>query len=213
MKKYLALIIPFALSLTYACSESSEFELEKSVYKPDVSYPGLPAYSEWGYNTFGAFYDRKVFIYTDEEVPAKVINHDGITRLVLKGVQGTVDFNSSYYYDSYPYYRSEMSMTFCLPDILPENYTDLTALHQQVINLIAPGVEVITTENADTVDMEVLRGELNFKRVQHLYVDNQSDRVILSGTFSFQALVSGEPISVSYGRFDVGIGETNFFAY
>ena len=37
---------------------SKEFELDKSVFIPDKDYPDLPAYTEWGYNTFGALYDR-----------------------------------------------------------------------------------------------------------------------------------------------------------
>ena len=40
-----------------------------SVYIEDADIPGMPAYTEWGYNTFGAFYGRDLFTYTDKEVP------------------------------------------------------------------------------------------------------------------------------------------------
>jgi hypothetical protein len=212
MNKTIFIILPAAIALMLACEESSEFELEKSVYEPDLYFPSLPAYTEWGYNTFGAYYDRKLFIYSEDEVPAKVINTGGITRFVLKGSQGVVDINSYYPYDYYGGYI-DMSISFDLPGFLPETYTDLVTLDSTVFDLADPDCNITTTIGADTVDMEILNGELRFKRAQHLFVDERSVKVILSGTFNFQALVEGDPISISYGRFDVGLGDYNFFRY
>jgi hypothetical protein len=212
MKKINLTIIPMAIALIAACTKSSEFELEKSVYEPDPYYPSLPAYTEWGYNTFGAYYDRKLFIYSESEVPAKIINTGGITRFVLKGSQGEVNYNDYYssgYYGGY----IDMSIAFELTGFSPQAYTDLIALNDTVFDLADPDCNIITTIGADTVDMEILNGELRFNRAQHLFVDERSVKVILSGTFNFQALVESEPISISYGRFDVGLGDYNFFRY
>ena len=50
-------------------------------------------------------------------------------------------------------------------------------------------------------------------RAQHLLVDEVPQEVILSGVFEFQAMVNGMPVTVSEGRFDVGVDESNFFKY
>ena len=94
-----------ALLLIVACSK--ETELGKSVFIPDSDFPDLPAYSEWGYNTFGAYYDRELFVYNESEVPAKVINTGGRTSFLLKGQKGT----SGGYYS---YNQVEMSISFDL---------------------------------------------------------------------------------------------------
>jgi hypothetical protein len=46
-----------------------------------------------------------------------------------------------------------------------------------------------------------------------LFVDEEKQQVILSGVFSFKAVVEGEPVTVSEGRFDVGMSSLNFFKY
>jgi hypothetical protein len=67
--------------------------------------------------------------------------------------------------------------------------------------------------DTDTFEVEVLQGKLEFKKARQLMVDTDQIEVILSGYFAFLALVDGEPVSVTDGRFDVGIGEDNFFKY
>jgi hypothetical protein len=205
-------IVPAVILLLSACSES-EYELEKSIFRPDPVYPSLPEYTEWGYNTFGAYYDRVLFIYNNDKVPAKMINTGGITRFMLNGNMGEVDHDSYYdYYDSY-YPYGDMSMTFELPGFLPETYEDLVQLNDTVIDLTGTGVQVVAVIDKDTVEMELIKGELEFAKAQFLIVDQQPIHVILSGYFGYQAVVNGIPISVSHGRFDVGVGESNFFRY
>jgi len=210
MKNLCYFYIPLAVIILASCS-TSEFELEKSVYEPDAVMPSLPAYTEWGYNTFGAFYERKLFTYNDEEVPAKVINSAGMTRFILKGELDRIDYDD--YYDGYDPDYTLMSLTFELPDFNPETYTDLVLLNDKVIDLTAPDLDVILVIGTDTVDMDIFDGELEFKRVQHLFVDENPVKVILSGYFGFQALVNGEPVSMSYGRFDVGVDRYDFARY
>jgi hypothetical protein len=196
--------IAFIIFLVTGCSK--EYELNKSVFIPDPDFPDLPAYTEWGYNTFGAFYERQLFLYSEQEIPAKIIFTGGITSFILKGQKNSYGY---YYWDN----MKEMNLTFRLPDIRPESYSDLTILDKMKIDLGSEEGIVTLFMDGETFEPEILQGELEFKRVQQLYVDTEETEVILSGVFSFQALVNGEPVSLSEGRFDVGIGNDNFFKY
>jgi len=186
---------------------SDEAELQKSVFIPDEDYPELPAYTEWGYNTFGAFYDRELFIYNAYEVPAKVVNTAGTTSFILNGTRGL------YYYDEYSAGNNSMSVSFDLIGFLPQAYTDLVVLNDSVIDLMNPDCRVMVTMNGQKYQEEIIGGTLHFKRVQNLLVDKKQVEVILSGTFEYQALMNDVPFSVSEGRFDVAVGKDNFYRY
>ena len=185
----------------FACSE--ETELRKSIFFPDSEFPELPQYSEWGYNTFGAYYDRQPFISNDIEVPVKVIQRDEKTSFVLTGQKGV----------GYYTYPSTFSVTIIISGFQAESYSDLIKFHNTTLDLADPALTVVVTEklNADTVD--ILQGEFQFTRAQFLLVDQKPREVILSGIFGFQALVNGLPVSITNGRFDVGVHEDNFFRY
>lgn len=203
MKKF---ILPTLIIVLIASGCSKEAELKKSVFIPDKEFSELPAYTEWGYNTFGAFYDRQLFLYSDQEVPAKIINTQGNTSFVLKGQK-----------DSYGYYywndANEMSVTFYISGPDPSVYSDLVSLNGARIDLSDPENRIIIFMDGETIEPQVLEGELVFKKAQQLFVDKQQIEVILSGLFSFKALVNGNPVSLSEGRFDVGISNDNFFKY
>jgi len=207
MKKRLIHLVLGTLVLLAACSK--ETELKKSVFIPDHDFPDLPACSEWGYNTFGAYYDRELFIYSESEVPAKVINTGGKTSFILKGSKGNPDSDSY----SYSYDHTEMSIRFEMHSFHPQAYTDLIALDDTLIDLTNPLNIVLVT--IDTVEFagQILNGSLKINRAQNLIVDKNLVEVILSGEFAFQVLVDEEPVSVTEGRFDVGIGTDNFFLY
>ena len=208
-KQFLNISLGIYLILT-ACTKDTE--LSKSIFIPDKDNPNLPEYSEWGYNTFGAFYDRELFVSNNTKVPAKVINTGGKTTFTLKGQLGAYEYYYNIYYyhfDNYPV----MTMTFEINDFLPQSYSDLINLDKTTIDLskVQSAVSVLI----DTVKyvVKILNGNLEFKRAQNLIVDKRPTEVILSGTFEFQALFGTEPISISLGRFDVGIGPDNFFKY
>jgi hypothetical protein len=57
----------------------------------------------------------------------------------------------------------------------------------------------------------IIEGLLKFTRVQRLFVDELETKCIISGLFDFKTFINGEPIAVSHGRFDLGIGYDNFF--
>lgn len=202
MKKQLY-IFATVLGLLTGCSK--ENELKKSVMIYDDEFTDLPAYSEWGYNTFGAYYDRQVFISNDVTVPAKVIVSENVLSFGLYGHLG-----GYYYYDN----SNSMNMIFKIQGLLPEVYTDLTLLNDTVFDLTNSGIQVFLF-SADSLEnpVNILSGELYFKRAQNLLVDKEQIEVILSGYFDFKALINDEPITISDGRFDVGIGPDNFYVY
>lgn len=198
IKKYI--LIAIVISVIVGCS--SDYELEDSIFIPDTEYSGLPQYSEWGYNSFGAYYDRKVFVSNNSEVPVKVIVNDTATTFYFNGVLESED----YYYDV-----EDMSVNFIIPDFDPKNYSDLIQLNDSIIDFTESGSDVDIKINDSLVDVKLINGTMHFKAARKLYVDELDVRVILSGVFEFQIIVDGEPMSVSYGRFDLSIGYSNFF--
>jgi hypothetical protein len=184
----------------FACS--NETELQRSIFIPDPDFPELPQYSEWGYNTFGAYYDRQAFISNNAEVPAKVIQEETKTSFVFTGQRGL----------AYERYNS-FSIRIVFADFTPETYDDLMALHDTTLDLTDPAYDVIINNGFEADTATILNGTFQFVRAQHLLVDAVPQEVILSGVFEFQALVNEIPITVSNGRFDVGVGEFNFFNY
>jgi hypothetical protein len=204
MKKLLLYLIFIMMLIFAACSD--EAELDKSVFIPDNENPNLPAYTEWGYNTFGAYYERDVFKYNDWEIPAKIVITGGRTSFILKGQKGASD----YYYG---YNNNDMSITFDLnlQDPVPSVYTDLVRLNSTIIDLTQGGNKVYIKLDANEFEAQILNGKLEIKKAQILKIDTKQIEVILSGYFDFQTLIDEEPISISLGRFDVGIGPSNFF--
>jgi hypothetical protein len=193
------LLLSLILSTIVACRNQTE--LRKSVFIADPDSPGLPLYSEWGYNTFGAYYDRAAFISNWREVPIKVINDNGVTSFILSGQLGLE--NSGF--------DDRASMTVNIPDFHPQTYSDLMALHNTTLDL--SGAVVILSSSQSRDSLEILSGHFQIIRAQHLFVDDDAEEVILSGVFEFQALNNGVPVTLSGGRFDLGVSEYNFFKY
>lgn len=181
-------------------------ELKKSVFIEDSESPDLPQYSEWGYNTFGAYYDREAFVSNNKEVPAKFIVTKNITSFVLTGQEGTY---SDYSGNS----DTKMSMTFKISGFLPQNYKELMTLNDTTLDLKDSSYQVLVTIGTINDTATILEGELIFKRAQNLIVDTKPEEVILSGYFGFKALIKNVPITISEGRFDVGISSDNFYNY
>lgn len=205
-------ILPITLIIGLLLNCSREYELERSIFIADSVYTDLPAYTEWGYNTFGAFFDRQVFISTGAQVPAKVTSTGGNTSLILIGQKGS-GYTYEYGYDPYSYGFETMSATFLLEGVQYEDVSDLITWNDTLIDLTKPDCRVFITEDTVKTEVQILNGSLHIRRAQTLLVDDRMVEVILSGRFSFQMLYNGEPVTLSDGRFDVGIGENNFFRY
>jgi hypothetical protein len=198
MKKQFIILSALIILIAGGCSKDNE--LKKSVFIPDKDYPDLPAYSEWGYNTFGFYYDREAYTSNDMTVPAKIIVNETLMTFTLNGGYVGSDYDN-------------VTLTFKISGYMLEKYSDLLQFNHVIIDLTNPAVQVwIKFSSYDNL-ASILRGELIFQRVQNLLVDKKQNEVILSGFFEFQALINSEPITVSDGRFDVGIGPDNFYVY
>jgi len=195
MKKYIFLPVLVVMLLAGGCS--TDFNLEKSVFIEDINNPGLPEYSEWGYNTFGAYIDRKTFVSDLTDLPSKIIVNKDTFNFLLKGRSNSDD----------------ISLKFSVIGYSPADYTDLISLNDSTFNLTGKNCIITLTEPLTTKILTVYEGTLVFKRVQKLYVDKVLTESILSGTFNFKTFINAEPVSISNGRFDVGIGSENFYKF
>jgi hypothetical protein len=186
-----------AIAVLSSCEQMEDFSLSTSVFIEDPYYPGLPVYSEWGYNTFGAYIDRMPFTSTDENVPAKIIVNTDTLHFLLRGRMGNQDAD----------------LKFSIKGYSPATYFDLTELDNTTINLKESGRAATLKIGDQTTYLDIIEGELQVKRVQRLYVDEDMTRTIMSGYFNLKTFLNGEPIAISYGRFDLGIGYENFYNY
>jgi hypothetical protein len=196
MKKYLFTIVSI-LFLLCACSED---EMDRTIFIPDENDNNLPAYSEWGYNSFGAKYERDYFLATNNLVPCKITYQNGRLNFSLIG---RLSGNST---------SAKMVLTFSFPTSSMTDYADLVSLNNTEIDLTDASCAVkIETDNAETTVIPQ-SGHLTFKRAQLLRIDDKEDRVILSGIFDIKFLINSRPETISDGRFDIGINK-DFYSY
>jgi hypothetical protein len=169
--------------------------LDRTIFIPDEDNPELPAYTEWGYNSFGAFYERDKIGSTNDIVPCKIVYKDGRLDFSLIG----------------RCQRNKTALTFSFPLSEVKAIDDLSILHNFKVNLTENCIVTLEEENSPTT-FEVLSGQLHFKRFQLLRVDEKVNRIILSGIFDLKFLKNGRPESISDGRFDMGITDRDFYS-
>ena len=206
--KYNFCIIITAMMFFLSLSCDREPQMDRTIFIPDEKEPSLPAYTEWGYNSFGAIYDnRTYFLVSNNIAPCKILYKDGFIRFSLSGV-----FKAQ----NAPYYGAEkeqITLSFSFPEENITQYSDLLSFNNKRLNLTDEDfvVKMIRGENERT--LEVVNGVLHFKRAQLLYIDDVPNRVILSGVFELRFLENDFPTIISDGRFDVGINDNVFYAY
>ena len=182
-------------TLLFSCSKDV---LDRTIFIPDENDNRLPAYTEWGYNTFGAKYERDYFLASNEIVPCKILYRGNLLQFSLTG---TIR-------DS-----KEMTLSFIFPAPQMTDYKDLLQLHNFEIDLSALDCTVKMVQDSNETILDVFEGKLYFKRNQLLSVDDQVNRVILSGIFELYYLKNDFPTSISNGRFDLGITKNLFYSY
>ncbi|MEZ7866128.1 MAG: hypothetical protein QMB37_01600 [Paludibacteraceae bacterium] len=198
MKKTIILPVLSILMLFVAGCTNEDYHLNKSVFIEDITNPGLPEYSEWGYNTFGAYIDRVPFVSDMVSLPSKIIVNPDTFNLILNGKIN----------DSEP-----AVLKFRLIGFAPSTYPDLILLNGKTFNLKQDSCLVEYTESEKTTTLKIISGELKFIRAQKLFVDKELTKTILSGTFIIQTFRNNEPITFSSGRFDLGFGHDNFYNF
>jgi hypothetical protein len=189
------------LALLCACSD-----IDSTVFIPDSDDPSLPAYTEWGYNSFGAKYERHYFLADNGVTPCKIVYREGMLHFSLSGVLRG---------DAYSSYSGHMTLTVSFPAGPVTKYRDLLTLHEREIDLSDPSACRINIDIPDTDSHTVvspLSGHLTFRRAQLLRIDGEENRVILSGTFDMRFLMNDKPENITDGRFDVGIHK-DFYSF
>jgi hypothetical protein len=203
MKRLIRILISSTLIF---CGCSRDEGLKTTIWVYDDQNPGLPAYSEWGYNTFGAYFNRNLFTstasaYDTLQVSAKIIVLGDTMSFQLSGHKKTAPYEHS---------TTPIIITFRIPGMALTNYSDLISLDGKVINLRDFKNSVKIDTSGIAYPLTEINGTLTFKRAQNLLVDQQKTEVILSGYFEVKGDVKIKSISISKGRFDVGVGEDNF---
>lgn len=195
MKKYL--IIAAALLAMTACSKS---DFKETQYISDPDFPGLPIYSEMGYNTFGAYINQDVFFCNQYDRPFYLVaDRDNLT-LTLYGWKDGSNFNMVF--------NLPIDTTYHL-----EDYHSLLALNGKTF-------EIGTTPTSCNVEFEgyyppeidsIYSGYIKFEKVQQVIVDKTDAEVVVSGKFQFRAFTpDGTRFDVTGGRFDLGVDNANF---
>ena len=198
MKKYI--IIAAALLFMTACSKS---DFKETQYIEDPEYPGLPVYSDMGYNTYGAYINDCVYhissSYGNDRKFYLVADREGLSMTFYGWLDG---HNLSMIFD-FP-----IDTTFVLND-----YHDL-------LKLDGMSFAIDTTDTSCRVKMEgtiapeiasIYSGRITFDRVRQVVVDKEDKEVVVSGKFQFRAFTTDDTrIDVVGGRFDLGVDNTNF---
>jgi len=194
--KRIHLILLISL-LLFSCAKDGE--LDRTIFIPEDDDSYLPAYTEWGYNSFGAEYERDYFLVSNKIMPCKIMYHNNQLQFSLHGILKKDHTN--------------MVMLFTFPFTQMVAYKDLVQLNSVKIDLAANDCVVKILQDSSEMTLNVLDGELYFKRTQLLSIDDIENRVILSGTFDLRFLQNGFPSTISDGRFDLGITKNLFYAY
>lgn len=201
MKRYI-IILAAALALT-ACSKS---DFKETQYIEDPDYPGLPIYSDMGYNTYGAYFNDYIYqtstSYGNNRKFYLVADREGLSMTLygwLNGHSLSMIFN-------FP-----IDTTFVLND-----YHDL-------LKLDGMSFAIDTTDTSCRLKMEgpyapeiasIYSGKITFDHVHQVVVDKEDKEVVVSGKFQFRAFTpNGTRIDVSGGRFDLGVDNSNFVNY
>ena len=196
MKKYISIISVSAIYffILFSCAEDV---MDRTIFIPDEDNYLLPAYTEWGYNSFGAEYERDYFLVSNKITPCKIIHSNDELQFSL---HGTIRNNK------------EMALLFIFPLTSIADYTDLITLNDVELDLSDDCTVKIIQDDVETT-LNVLDGKLHFKRAQLLRIDEQVNRVILSGVFELRFIQNAFPSNLSNGRFDVGITDKVFYVY
>ena len=189
--------IYFLTMILLLASCATTDEMEQTIFVPDEINSELPAYTEWGYNSFGAMYERTYFLAANDIVPCKITIQNGIMTFSLSG---RITNNSSWNN------RENMTLYFSFPiSETIRTYNDLIVLHQKEIDFSDTSCDIKMNRNSSSTNINVLSGKLHFNRVQLLRINEKDDRAILSGTFDLTFLRNELPEALTKGRFDIGI--------
>ena len=172
--------------MQFSCSKDRMED--RNIFIPDNEDPKLPAYTENGYNSFGAKYGNDYFLVSSRFSPGRVAYNNNRLNFSLHGT----------------FQDRETRLEFIFPfELNPSDLTDLTLLKEKIIDLDLNEVRIF--QNNTHTTLNGTKGKLHFKHAQIINIDNSLNRVILSGVFELSFTLNNSPATFSNGRFDVGI--------
>jgi len=183
------------LAVAGGCARDFDYRISNSIFIEDNDNPGLPIYSEKGYNSFGVYRGLSPLTTEHSHDPSKIVIKDDSCHIHLSGSIGQ---------DSY-------TLVISLPEYTPGTFSELISLNGKNFDLTVPECTICLLSGTQTMDLKILEGSFTIKRAQNMYVDKDLQSVVLSGTFSFKATVDDVPATFSNGRFDMQFGEDNFY--
>lgn len=205
MKKLIICMV--AAGLFAACEKSDS--IDNSIWIADPDDSGLPKYTEWGYNTFGAQMGTSYFSSCWRDTPFTMEWHDNDSTLELT-MNGCQTYKGRYDW----LIKEDMSLTIIIPcDSVIDSFKKLYLLNGKFFNLTNPDIKVLVRRdnNPQEIVSDIRSGNFYFKRVQMLYVDENFEKVIVSGTFDIRYVRDGEKTWLSDGRFDLGVTQNLFW--
>lgn len=197
--KYINLFsLMLILLIAAGCSHETDYRISNSVFIEDDDHPGLPIYSEKGYNSFGVYWGLSPLTTQQPHDLSKIVVQNDSCHIHLSGSTG----------------RSSHTLIISLSGYTPGAFTDLISLNGKEFDLTGSECSISLYPLNHWVQptvFKILEGSFTIKRAQNMYVDKELQSVVLSGIFSFKATLDDEPVTFSDGRFDMRFGEENFF--
>lgn len=189
-------IFSFMLVLAVAtgCAYDFDYRISNSVFIEDENKPGLPIYSEKGYNSFGVYWGLTPFTTARPHNQSMIVVRNDSCHIRFSGSTG----------------QNTYTLQVSLPDYAPNDFTELLSLQDKTFDLAESECAISLFFGNRALDFETQEGTFTVERAQNMYVDKVLQSVVLSGIFSFKANVDGIPATFSNGRFDMRFGEENF---
>lgn len=186
--KYLRILL-IALLLN-ACA-SDDAAINQSIFLEDPDFPGLPIYSELGYNTFGFYYnDFVVTSSTWSDNPLRIDTQEGETTFDFQGGD----------------YGLISNISFLMSEISIYSLEDFSTLANNRIDLTGGGIVVTVGDDENPIMVE--NGHFEFTSIRRMTLDGEDQGVIISGTFSFNGTEGEDEVSLTEGRFDIRVDQS-----
>jgi hypothetical protein len=170
--------------------DTPDQDLQKPVFINDVNNPGLPIASDLGYNTFGAYYNSKIWVS-----PKNQNNISSDAEFIV----GTFNDSTVIHFKGNDYTNQPLEIDFLITKNVIVSDDDLVIFGKRSFNLKGDSVKIrigSTVINAQS-------GSINFSSVRSLILDKKKMGTIISGTFEMTGILNGNKVELENGRFDL----------
>ncbi|RNC65199.1 hypothetical protein [Proteiniphilum sp. X52] len=193
--KYIRFFSLILLAVAGGCSRGFDYRISNSVFIEDTDNPGLPVYSEKGYNSFGVYWGLSLWTTQLPHDPSKVVIDNDSCHIHLSGSVGS----------------NLHTLVISFPEYTPATFAELLSLNGKDFDLPGQECAISLLYGNRPMNLKILSGSFTVKRAQKMFIDKELESVVLSGTFSFKATIDGVAETFSNGRFDMRFGNENFY--